>query len=94
MDLWQLKKRLKAILHPFKNEVKIFHSWELLKMRYINDLEVRNADHSYQIKQTSNKWKVVSMERCSIIEEKIIKDENEACLYFLELIERIYTNDR
>lgn len=94
MDLWQLKKILKAKLRPLRGRVKILHYWELLKLKYVNHLEVRDVEVYYQIKQVGNKWTVVSLERGSIIEEKVIEDENKACLYFLELMEHIYENDR
>jgi len=93
MNINQLRKILKAKLRPLKRRVQVLHFWELLKMRYIKHLEVRDIENCYQIKEISGSWKVVTMERNLIREKKVFDEEKEACLYFNELMKRMYQNE-
>lgn len=93
MNINQLRKILKAKLRPLKSRVQVIHFWELFKMKYVNHLVVEGTDICFQIKQIGGNWKVLTMERNSIQDEKQFDEEKEACLYFKELIENAYKNE-
>ena len=81
MNLSQLKKKFKKKVHAI-NYARIYHPWELLKMKYLDHLEVRFPTNSYCIERENGIWKVYYKERGVVFDEKIFASEKEACEYF------------
>lgn len=90
MNLSQLKKKLRKKLQAIDVQARIYHPWELLKMKYLDYLEVRFPTNSYCIKRENGTWKVYYKERGSVFEEKVFANEKKACEYFEKWIERAY----
>ena len=83
-----IKKRLSYIRKQseqgkkFANSVRIFYSWNLLKMRWDNYLEVQFNESSYYIKEKHNVWQFVHTEKNNEHEKLIFTDNTKALKYF------------
>jgi hypothetical protein len=90
-----IKKRLSCICKQseqgkiFAKSVRVFYSWNLLKMRWNNFLEFRFNESSYSIKEKHNIWKFVHTERNVEQEELIFTDNTKALKYFEDRVNDI-----
>lgn len=80
MKIKELKKKLKSELRD--SSYRIYHPWELLKLNYINRLEVSNYEMIYKLFENGDEWKVIFEERGNQINSKSFLTEDDACVYF------------
>ena len=99
MDIKSVRKNIKNRLSCirkqsergkiFAKDVRVFYSWNLLKMRWDNFLEVRFNESSYYIKEKHNIWKFIHTEK-NIEQEKLtFTDNTEALEYFENRVNEI-----
>ena len=80
MNIKELKKFLKLALR--NKDYRISHPWELLKLRYLNRIEVSNCEMTYVLTEDGDEWKIVYEERGNLIKSESFQSEEEACIYF------------
>ena len=86
MNLLQLKKKLRKELRDIKDPIQIIHPFELLKMKYVQKLEVDFPPVIFRIEKVKDIWKVTISERGKVFENKEFLYENDACLFFNDLV--------
>lgn len=80
MRIKELKRKLKSKLRD--SNYRISHPWELLKLRFINRLEVTNYEMTYRIFENGAEWKIIFEERGNQVNSKSFLKEEDACTYF------------
>ena len=95
-----IKKRLSCIRKQseqgkiFAKNVHVFYSWNLLKMKWDNFLEVRFNESSYFISEKHDIWKFVHTERNNEHEELTFADKTKALKYFENRVNEILNYPR
>lgn len=83
-----IKKRLSCIRKQseqgkiFAKNFRVIYSWDLLKMRWDNFLEIQFNESSYYIKEKHNIWEFAHTEKGSEHEKLTFADKTEALNYF------------
>ncbi len=90
-------RRLEIILRTQQKKGSIsliIHPWELLKLSYINHLEVMCAGESYFLEEKNNEWVTYYVERGRKSDLKKFDTESDACKYFYNwMLLRLDTNN-
>ena len=90
-----IKSRLRIIRKEskqgkiFAKNIRVFYSWNLIKMRWDNFVEFRVNESSYLIKEKHNIWIFVHTEKNTEHEKLIFTDKTEALEYFESIINGI-----
>ena len=92
MDINSVRKNIKKHLNCirkrsergeiFAKNVHVIYSWNLLKMRWDNFLEIQFNESSFYIKGVDNIWKFVHTEKNTEHEEVTFTDKTQALKYF------------
>lgn len=80
MNIKELNKYLKIELR--NKDYRISRPWELLKLRYLNRIEVYNYEMRYLIDEDGDDWKILIEERGAVIKSETFPTEKEACIFF------------
>jgi len=83
MNIKELNKYLKIELR--NKDYQISRPWELLKLKYLNRIEVSIYKMTYIIKEVGDEWKILIEERGVVIKSESFQTEKEACAFFKEL---------
>ena len=65
MNIKELNKYLKIELR--NKDYRISRPWDLLKLKYLNRIEVSNYEMRYLIKEDGDDWKILIEERGAVI---------------------------
>jgi len=86
MNIKELNKYLKTELRD-KN-YRVSRPWELLKLKYLNRIEVSSYEMTYLIMEQGGEWKIQIEERGVVNKSESFQTEKEACIFFKGLFKQ------